>query len=127
MVWTDKTLGQDYLLVADQMLFFGATLQHSLINPNQVRAYGINVNDNPFNTDTPFGIDSDEAFIPFDTCGTVVHFESQVPMDDELKHLPVILLTANEWDPSDEMMYPHKRTREYMEMHMVRSLTSGMT
>ena len=127
MVWTDKTLGQDYLLVADQMLFFGTTLQHSLINPNQVRAYGIDVNDNPFNTDTPLGIDCNEVFIPLDTRGMVVHFESWVPMDDELKHLPVILLMADEWDPSDEMMYPHKQTREYMEMHMVWSLTSGMT
>ena len=126
-VWTNKALGQDYLLVADQMLFFGATLQHLLINPNQVRAYGIDVNDNPFNTDTPFSIDCDEAFIPFDACGMVVHFESRVPTDDELKHLPVILLMANEWDPSDEMMYLHKQTREYMEMRTVRLLTSGMT
>ena len=71
MVWTDKALGQDYLLVTDQKLFFGTALQHSLINPNQVRAYGIDVNDNPFDTDVPFGIDCNEVFIPLNAHGMV--------------------------------------------------------
>lgn len=45
-VWTDD-YGNDYLLVADQMLWFGELMENSLINPNQIRDFGIAVNDNP--------------------------------------------------------------------------------
>lgn len=67
-VWTSPVTGEEYLLVCDQMLYFGKVLPHSLVNPNQLRAFGIKVNDNPFEDDlTNFGINCDEAFIPFDT------------------------------------------------------------
>jgi hypothetical protein len=52
-------------------------LPNSLLNPNQMRFYGIRVYGYPFDTSRTFGIDSDQAFIPFDTMGTtVVHSES---------------------------------------------------
>eukprot|EP00957_Ditylum_brightwellii_P099791 7601729-Ditylum_brightwellii.AAC.1 len=47
-VFTDKDDGAEMLLMVDQMLWFGTQLPHSLINPNQIRAYGIPINDNPF-------------------------------------------------------------------------------
>jgi hypothetical protein len=58
------------------MIWFGTLL------PNSLRAYGIRVsNDDPFDTSWTIGIDSDHAFIPFDTTGTVVHLESRVPTE----------------------------------------------
>ena len=39
-VWKDEE-GKDYLLVGNEMLWFGTALENSLINPNQIRAYGI--------------------------------------------------------------------------------------
>ena len=33
--------GKEYLLVGDEMLWFGTTLDNSLINPNQICAYGL--------------------------------------------------------------------------------------
>ena len=104
MVWTDPTTMQDYLLVSDQMLWFGENLRHSLINPNQIRANGIPVYDDPFDHSNAFGVASDTVFIPFDTMGTIVHFKSRVPNDWEAKHLPVILLTGETWNPSEEVM-----------------------
>lgn len=77
-VWTSTETGQEYLLVCDQMLWFGSQMEHSLINPNQIREYGIPVCDNPFNAQC-FGIDTDETFVPFNTTGTIVYFESRVP------------------------------------------------
>jgi hypothetical protein len=47
-----------------------------------------------------FGINSDDAVIPFDTTGTVVHFESRVPTKWEKIHLPIILLTGEDWNPT---------------------------
>eukprot|EP00957_Ditylum_brightwellii_P102898 7842626-Ditylum_brightwellii.AAC.1 len=38
-VFTDKDDAAEMLLMADQMLWFGTQLPHSLINPNQIRAY----------------------------------------------------------------------------------------
>jgi hypothetical protein len=44
-VWTDQNDSSEYLLVGDQMLWFGTLLPNSLINPNQLRVYGLDVND----------------------------------------------------------------------------------
>ena len=44
--------GEIYILVYNQSLWFGdnPNMTHSLINQNQVRAHGHNVQDNPFDT-----------------------------------------------------------------------------
>ena len=60
------------------MLWFGNTLVDSLINPNQLREYGLFVIDDPFNANE-FGIDADEYFIQFNTKGTIVYFNSRAP------------------------------------------------
>ena len=62
------------------MLWFGNKLAHSLRNPNQLRAYGLLVKDDPFNANE-FGIDADEDLIQFDTKGTIVYSNSRVPTD----------------------------------------------
>lgn len=86
------------------MLWFGNQMTNSLINPNQLRAYGLIVNDDPFDHTRDFGIDGDNLFIPFDTTGTVVHFESRTPTNWEKTHLPVILLTGEDWNPTEEVL-----------------------
>jgi hypothetical protein len=81
------------------MLWFGTLLPNSLINPNQMlAAYELKVYDDPFDMSRTFGIDSDvPLLIPFETTGTVVHFESRgVPTEWEKTHLPIILLTSEE-------------------------------
>ena len=71
-VWTDDD-GNEYLLVGDEMLWFGTALENSLINLNQISAYGLSINNNSFN-ENELGIDAEELFIPFDTTGMVVKF-----------------------------------------------------
>jgi hypothetical protein len=46
--WTDKRTGLTYILVVNEALWMPDTVTSSLINPNQLRAYGITVQDNPF-------------------------------------------------------------------------------
>jgi hypothetical protein len=116
-----------YLLVGDQMLFFGTLLPNSLINPNQLRAYGLHVHNDPFNSTCTFGINSDNAFIPFKNMGTVVHFESCTPaMEWEKVHLPMILLTSEEWNPTNEVLRAKRKSWESIEMRTIQSFTSGM-
>ena len=47
-VWIDDEV-KEYLLVGYNMLWFGTAMENSLINPNQIRAYGISINYNHFN------------------------------------------------------------------------------
>jgi hypothetical protein len=74
------------------MLWFGTLLPNSLINPNQTRSYGHEVNDDPFDLSCTFGINSKNTFISFNTTGPVIHFESQIPTEWEKTHLPTILI-----------------------------------
>ena len=57
-VWTSDE-NKEYLLVGDEMLWFGNTIANMLINPNQLRAYSLLVKDDPFNANE-FGINADE-------------------------------------------------------------------
>ena len=92
------------------MLWFVTALENLLINPNQIRAYGLSIKDDPFNA-TELGMDAEELFIPFDTTGTVVYLESRVPTEWETTHLPVILITADSWDSTTVDMSAGKRSR----------------
>jgi hypothetical protein len=122
------------------MLWFGTLL------PNSLQAYRTRVNDDPFGTSRTFGIHSDpRAFIPFDTMGTVVHsesrvptewkkttgtvvhLESRVPTEWEKMHLPIILLTSEDWNPPQEVLRDGDQSREFREMWTIHSLTKGMT
>jgi hypothetical protein len=124
-VWTSPNTGREYLLVGDQMLWFGSQMDHSLINPNQIHEYGIPVYDNPF-SQSQFGIDCKDDFIPFNTTGTIVYFESRVPTDWEMRNLPIIILTGGDWDPVN-VGFGNGRSREQAEMWTIRSLEIGMT
>jgi hypothetical protein len=123
IVWTDQHYSKEYLLIGDQMLWFGTSLPNSLINPNQIRAYGISVNDYPFETSWVFLMDSEDVVIPFDITGTVVHFESRVPTEWEKTHLPIIILTGEDWNPTQEILRPGKQSRETMEMRAMHLMT----
>lgn len=93
--------GATYILIVNEALYFGPSLDHSLINPNQIRHFGIPVSDDPFDRSRQFGIDHDELFIPFSTSGSTVYFESFLPTNEELEQCKHIVLTDDqtEWDP----------------------------
>jgi hypothetical protein len=123
-VWTSPDTGHEYLLVGDQMLWFGSQMDHALINPNQIREYGLPVYDDPFSKQQ-FGIDGNEAFFPFNTTGTIVYFETRVPTDWKTCNLPIIMLTGEEWDPVNVGLGTGQ-SREQAEMRTIRSLESGV-
>ena len=56
------------------------------------------MHDNPFDA-AVFGIEAEEAFVPFTSKGTVISFDSRVPTACEDQNLPVILITEDLWDP----------------------------
>jgi hypothetical protein len=48
--YTSPTTGDTFILVFHEALWMGPHLDHSLINPNQLRNYGLTVQDNPFSS-----------------------------------------------------------------------------
>ena len=47
-LWASPHDGDEYILIFNEALWMGDTLQYTLVNPNQLRAYGTTVQDNPF-------------------------------------------------------------------------------
>ena len=129
-VWTDQNTGKEYLLVGEQFLWFGTSLDHSLLNPNQIRANYLKVQDNPFEADSGISAvtnHNDDVFIPFDATGTIISFESRVPTEEEKQSLPIIHLTADHWDPENVTLSKVSRSIEENEMRTIGSLTSGLS
>ena len=57
--------GQVYILIINEALYFGQSMDHSLINPNQIRSFGIPVCNDPFDPSRDLGIDHAYLFVPF--------------------------------------------------------------
>jgi hypothetical protein len=97
--WDDPESGQTFILIIHQALYFGKQLNHSLVNPNQIRVTGIPVCDDPFDRHRKLGIDTETVHIPFHTNGNTIYFVSRVATQDKLVYCPYVTLTKdNEWD-----------------------------
>ena len=100
MAYADQQ-GDTHILIVNEALHFGPSMDLSLINPNQIRHFGIPVLDNPHDRSKQLGIDHEQVFIPFLTKGSAVYFETHMPSDEDLESYPHVVLTDNEtmWDP----------------------------
>ena len=100
---TDASTGLTSILIFNEALWMGDTLDHSLLNPNQLRSHGIVVQDNPYG-DTAMHIASDEDDFehPKTADGTTIYFDSRTPTSYELETCPHIVLSSpTEWNPRD--------------------------
>lgn len=108
----DEETGITYILIFNEVLYFGSMMDHSLINPNQCRAFEISISDNPYDKSRVLGIDHDDVFVPFETKGSKVCFKTSVPTDYQLNNCPHIIMTDDkEWDPQGIDM-GHDRSRK---------------
>ena len=97
----NSVTGDTIILVINEALWYGARMEHSLINPNQLRHYGCVVNDNPYDTETPLSIDYGcNTLLDLTTKGTLIYGTSRTPTSWELEHCPRHILTSdNLWTP----------------------------
>ena len=104
--YDDPITGKTYILVFHEALYYGDKLDHTLINPNQVRAYGIPFWDNPFDASHTLSIDVDNNLtIPLRTVGTKVMFRTRVPTPYELETSDHIHMTSSTpWNPAEVVM-----------------------
>ena len=99
--FTDESTGVTSILHFNQVLWYGNRMKMSLINPNQLRHFGIAVSDDPTDNTRPFGISGDDLFIPFLMDGTTVYFETRVPTEWELENCKHVEMTDDSlWNPS---------------------------
>ena len=103
--WTDPDSNETFILVFNESLYYGSTLPHSLINPNQLRYSGVTVQDNPW-SDIPIHINVlDEVKIKLRTIGTKISFNTRVPTTEELSTCVHVHMTSDEeWNPEGIQM-----------------------
>ena len=98
-VWTNTADGTAYLLIFHESLWMGDKLDHTLVNPNQLQAYGVRVQDNPFDA-KPLSITTDDVSVELYSEGTIICGDTQTPTELELSQLPWLILTSlHDWDP----------------------------
>ena len=103
--WTNADDHITYIFVINEALYYGNKLDHSLINPNQIKANAIDVHDNPFgNEPTSIHIDGG-PIIPLIRNGTKIYFDSRTPTEEELNIFQHIQLTSvNECNPESVVL-----------------------
>ena len=99
--------GETVMLMVNEGLWFGDTMSHSLLNPNQCRLHGIDLCDDPFDKYRSLGIvDPDTNLnVPFTFEQCAVGFTSRAPTPEEIEEARrsgrLLVLTSDEpWDPS---------------------------
>jgi hypothetical protein len=82
--WTDEETGSTYILVVNEGLWMPSTVKAGLINPNQLRAHGTEVQDNHFGG-TMYIKETDEiVMIPMYADGTDICIKTRTPTQEEL-------------------------------------------
>ena len=107
-LWTSPHDGDEYILIFNKALWMGNTLQHTLVNPNQLRAYGTTIQDNPL-ASSPLKFEPPTGpTILLTTMGTIIHCNTCAPSDHELSTLPHIPLSSSvTWDPHNVVFPTH--------------------
>ena len=95
--------GKRYILIFNEALWL-PNLENSLANPNQLRHFGAQVQDNPFD-DHPMTICQDYDDTSFVAClkseGTNIFIDTWTPSLRNLDEYPHVVLTSpDNWDPS---------------------------
>ena len=100
--WNDPVDHTTYILVFHESLYYGEKMDHSLMNPNQIRHSGLHFWDNPFDPLRDLCIEIDYGpKIPLDMDGTKIGFISRAPTDEELHScIHIDMTSVHPWNPT---------------------------
>ena len=101
--WQSSHTGQTYILVLNEALWMGDQIDHTLINPNQLRHFGTKVQDDPTSLSPLSIITEDNEFcMELAMDGTIVYANTHTPSSVELETCPHIQLSSSyPWDPKN--------------------------
>ena len=97
-------LQETVILLFHEALYFGKEMEHSLINPNQIRENGITVDCCPCQYDKSsihgIYVPSEDITFPFRLHGCISYVQIRLPTDNELKQCRYIEMTSERvWQP----------------------------
>jgi hypothetical protein len=100
---TSSETGETIILVFHEAIWMGNQLDHSLLNPNQMRFHGITVQDNPYAPNSLHITSPDDEFmLPLQSDGTTIFFNSRMPTSFELANcLHIPLSSVAPWNSRD--------------------------
>ena len=83
-------------------------MDHTSVNPYQMRHFGIKVQDNPYNDAPIYLMTEDGDFsLPLDVQGTNIVTDTRTPTEEELQTCNHISLSSQHpWDPH-RLRFPH--------------------
>ena len=67
--------GRTWIILFNEVLWFGTSMDHSIINPNQIWMAGIPVLDGPLENSIKLGITHEKVFVPFSTYVRTVYLD----------------------------------------------------
>ena len=107
-------LQETLILCFPQSLYFGNQMEHSLINPNQLRDFGIRVDSTPKqydpNSNHAIMIPEEDIVIPLKLHGCISYFPTRLPTPQELNDCRYIELSSEqEWNPYSDRFGEQER------------------
>jgi hypothetical protein len=108
LAYDDAETGETFILLFGQALYFGSKIDHILLNPNQIRANGIEVDDvprflAPKNKSSTHSIffPEEKVRIPLILNGCISGFNVRTPTLHEVNNCTTLIVTNHEieWDP----------------------------
>jgi len=121
IAYDDPETGETLILIINQGLYFGESLPVSLLNPNQMRFNGVEVDDipkhlarDPAKATHSIYYPEHDICIPLSMCGVISSLPVRKPTVQEIKNCRWINLTSEaDWDPhSDDFAENERRAQE---------------
>ena len=115
--YTSKS-GRNYILILNEALSM-PSLDHSLWNPNQMRHYGVEVDDNPYSHEPMHIASQDGGMVAcLQNEGTTIYMDTWAPSTSDLDLYPHIVLTSpHAWNPQI-VQFPKISQSEQEEVEM---------
>ena len=87
--WQSPKNGDKFILIFHEALWMGFLMDNSMINPNQLRHYGVNFQDDPTSNLPPSVISDNRDFaMLLYRKGTIVYFDTHTPDPERARHMP---------------------------------------
>lgn len=122
--------GETVILRIGQCLDFHDKLDKTLINPNQLRAFGIKVCDDPTDNNRRLGIQLDDTtFLPMSMSGSICGLMTWFPTNEELESCRIFNISdEHAWDPTN-VTFPNtpNRSARYSDIYSLSAKCSNLS
>lgn len=116
LAYDDSITGETFVIIVNQALYFGDSLPHILLNPNQMRTHGVRVEDVPKHlsqgkSSHSIYFEDEKVTIPLRLKGCISYFTVRTPNDKEINECLSLEATSEEveWEPYSQYFEEQER------------------